>query len=91
MGDVCSALLRQGLATTPAASLAHQRSTAIGIHPQAKRGRLAGKVAVVTGASSGMGAAVAAKLAAEGAHVAIAARRKDALEGVKSQARRQQR
>ncbi|ODA76923.1 hypothetical protein RJ55_07439 [Drechmeria coniospora] len=50
---------------------------------RAKRGRLAGKVAVVTGASSGMGAAVAAKLAAEGAHVALAARRKDLLENVK--------
>ncbi|KFA77632.1 hypothetical protein S40288_08779 [Stachybotrys chartarum IBT 40288] len=48
------------------------------------RGRLAGKVAVVTGASSGIGAAVAAGLAREGAHVAIAARRIEALEGLKS-------
>ncbi|KND86975.1 Linear gramicidin synthase subunit D [Tolypocladium ophioglossoides CBS 100239] len=55
-----------------------------GIHSHVKKGRLAGKVAVVTGASSGMGAAVAAKLAAEGAHVALAARRKDALEGIKA-------
>ncbi|KJZ76392.1 hypothetical protein HIM_04121 [Hirsutella minnesotensis 3608] len=47
-------------------------------------GRLAGKVAVVTGASSGMGAAVASQLAAEGAHVVIAARRQDALEGIKA-------
>jgi NADP-dependent 3-hydroxy acid dehydrogenase YdfG len=37
------------------------------------------KVAVVTGASSGIGAAVAGALASEGAHVALAARRKDAL------------
>lgn len=52
---------------------------------QAKpRGPLAGKVAVVTGASSGIGAAVAAALAAEGADVAIAARRVEALESLKS-------
>ncbi|KAM3463606.1 hypothetical protein MY5147_009647 [Beauveria neobassiana] len=47
------------------------------------KGRLAGKVAVVTGASSGIGAAVAAGLAKEGAHVALAARRLDALEAIK--------
>jgi NADP-dependent 3-hydroxy acid dehydrogenase YdfG len=48
------------------------------------RGPLAGKVAVVTGASSGIGAAVAKALAAEGADVAIAARRVEALESLKS-------
>lgn len=41
---------------------------------------LRGKVAVVTGASSGIGAAVAKALIREGAHVALAARRVDALE-----------
>lgn len=48
------------------------------------RGPLAGKVAVVTGASSGIGAAVASALAAEGADVAIAARRVEVLDSLKS-------
>jgi NADP-dependent 3-hydroxy acid dehydrogenase YdfG len=42
-------------------------------------GRLLGKVAVVTGASSGIGAAVTRALNSEGAHVALAARREDVL------------
>ncbi len=40
---------------------------------------LQGRVAVVAGASSGIGASVARALAHEGAHVALAARRRDAL------------
>lgn len=44
---------------------------------------LNGKVALVTGASSGIGAATAAKLAEAGAKIGIAARRTDKLEDLK--------
>ncbi|OOF99328.1 hypothetical protein ASPCADRAFT_160039 [Aspergillus carbonarius ITEM 5010] len=54
-----------------------------GVAKPAKKGPLSGRVAVVTGASSGIGAAVAVALAREGCHVALAARRVDALESVK--------
>jgi len=44
---------------------------------------LSGRVAVITGASSGIGAAVAAALAHEGCHLVLAARRVQALEDLK--------
>lgn len=49
--------------------------------------KIAGKAALVTGASSGLGEACALALAAEGVRVAIAARRKDELERVAARAR----
>ena len=45
-------------------------------------GRLAGKIALITGASRGIGAAVALRLAGEGAHVVLAGRTAGGLEEV---------
>ena len=49
---------------------------------------LAGRVAVVTGASQGIGAATAGAIAAAGAHVILAARNREALEDVAGHIRR---
>ncbi|KAH8703057.1 hybrid NRPS/PKS enzyme [Talaromyces proteolyticus] len=60
------------------------RSEALTRPPKAAfKSPLSGKVAVITGASSGIGAAVATALAKQGCHVALGARRLDALETIK--------
>jgi thioester reductase-like protein/amino acid adenylation domain-containing protein len=51
-------------------------------HP-VRKSILTGRVAVITGASSGIGAAVASALAVEGCHLVLAARRTHALEALK--------
>ena len=53
-----------------------------GTSPASPERWLAGRIAVVTGASRGIGAATAAAVAAAGAHVVLAARDAPALDGV---------
>ncbi len=52
-------------------------------------GQLTGQVAIVTGASTGIGRAAAMALATEGAKVAVVARSADKLETLKQEIERQ--
>ena len=52
-----------------------------------RKGALAGRRALVTGASTGIGAAIATAYAAEGAHVAVHARTADKAEPVLGRSR----
>src|SRR5688500_4929027 len=52
--------------------------------------KLKGRVAVITGASKGIGKAIARGLAAEGVHIVMMARGKEALEQTAEQVRREQ-
>lgn len=60
-----------------------QHSALGGSSLSVRKSMLAGKVAVITGASSGIGAAVAAALAREGCHLVLAARRTKVLDDLK--------
>jgi NAD(P)-dependent dehydrogenase (short-subunit alcohol dehydrogenase family) len=55
--------------------------------PSEHRGRLADRIALITGASRGVGAAVAERFAREGAHVVLAARTVGGLEEVDDKVR----
>jgi short-subunit dehydrogenase len=55
----------------------------------AERSSLCGKHVVITGASSGLGAALAVEMASLGAHVTLLARRQKLLDGVATQIRAQ--
>src|SRR5690606_19784961 len=83
MGEVAPARLNRCL---PARAVARRRPNT---QPRSgMRRRLEGKIAVVTGASSGVGRAIARAFGAEGASVALIARGRDGLEATESELHR---
>lgn len=70
---------------TATSSLAKVFETYDFISPSRFAGKLKGKVAIVTGASAGLGREAALAFAAAGASVAVVARRKDALDTLVSE------
>src|SRR5205823_7107574 len=54
----------------------------------AASGRLQGRIALITGASRGLGAAIAKRFAAEGAHVILIARTQGGLEEIDDEIRK---
>src|SRR5712691_4684601 len=71
----------------PLPRFARQCRTAGGPRSQTPHPRLAGRIALITGASRGIGAAVAERFAREGAHVVLAARTTGGLEEVDDRVR----
>lgn len=72
LGAGVAGLTAAGLAASPAAASPTAASPAVA---PARRGRFAGKVVLITGATSGIGAATARAFAAEGAKVMFCGRR----------------
>ena len=73
-----------GLAhTAMAAAVPTQHFDALFAAPQTNTLALAGRTAILTGASSGIGRAAACALAAHGVHLVLVARRKERLEEIK--------